>query len=81
MAVVRKTIVLTEQQDAWISAQVDAGSYADDSDAIRDLIRKEQNRSRELDALRSSLDAGEQSGEPLPFDFTAFKERKAAQHG
>jgi antitoxin ParD1/3/4 len=24
---------------------------------------------------------GEQSGEPEPFDFAAFKKRKSAQHG
>jgi putative addiction module CopG family antidote len=42
MATVRKTITLTDQQDAWIATQVDAGDYADDSEAIRDLIRREQ---------------------------------------
>ena len=44
MATVRKTITLTEQQNAWIAAQIDAGSYTNDSEAIRDLIRREQER-------------------------------------
>ena len=81
MATVRKTITLTEQQDAWIAAQIDAGSYTDDSEAIRDLIRREQERSFEIESIRYALIEGEQSGEPERFGFVAFKQRKAAQHG
>ena len=81
MATVRKTITLTEQQDAWIAAQVAAGSYTNDSEAIRDLIRREQERGLEIEGIRQALIEGEQSGEPEGFDFTAFKRRKIAQHG
>ncbi len=81
MATVRKTITLTEQQDAWISAQIAAGSYTNDSEAIRDLIRREQERSAEIESIRQALIEGEQSGEPEPFDFATFKQRKAAQYG
>jgi len=81
MAVVRKTVTLTEQQDAWISAQVAAGHYTNDSEAIRDLIRREQARSLEAVAVRKALEAGERSGEPERFDFEAFKRRKIADHG
>jgi antitoxin ParD1/3/4 len=42
MTTVRKTITLTEQQNDWIAAQVLAGSYTNDSEAIRDLISREQ---------------------------------------
>lgn len=81
MATVRKTITLTEQQDAWIAAQVAAGNYTNDSEAIRDLIRREQERGAEIERIRHALIEGEQSGEPQPFDFAAFKRRKAAEHG
>ena len=81
MATVRKTITLTEQQNAWITAQIDAGSYTNDSEAIRDLIRREQERRSEVDGIRQALIEGEQSGEPERFDFAAFKQRKAAEHG
>lgn len=81
VATVRKTITLTLQQDAWIAAQIEAGSYTNDSEAIRDLIRREQERTFEIDTLRQALKEGEQSGEPEPFDFAAFKQQKAAQHG
>lgn len=81
MATVRKTITITEQQNAWIANQIAAGSYTNDSEAIRDLIRREQERGAEIEALRRALIEGEESGEPKPFDFAAFKRRKTAQHG
>ena len=81
MATVRKTITLTEQQNAWITAQIDSGSYTNDSEAIRDLIRREQEKRAGIDSIRQALIAGEQSGEPERFDFAAFKQRKAAEHG
>ena len=81
MATVRKTITLTEQQNAWIAAQIDAGHYADDSEAIRDLIRREQERGSKIESIRQALLEGEQSGEPETFDFAAFKQRKAAEFG
>jgi len=81
MATVRKTITLTEQQNAWIAAQIAAGSYTNDSEAIRDLIRREQERSAETESVRLALIEGEQSGEPESFDFAAFKQRKLAEHG
>jgi antitoxin ParD1/3/4 len=81
MATVRKTITITEQQNAWIAAQIEAGSYTNDSEAIRDLIRREQERGHETERLRQALIEGEESGEPEPFDFAAFRRRKAAQYG
>ena len=81
MATVRKTITLTQQQDAWISDQIAAGSYTNDSEAIRDLIRQAQQRDLELDSIRAALIQGELSGEPEPFDFAAFKRRKLEEHG
>lgn len=81
MTAVRKTITLTEQQDAWIESRIAAGHYTDDSEAIRDLIRREQERSFESETIRQALIEGEQSGEPESFDFAAFKQRKTAQHG
>ena len=81
MGTVRKTITLTDKQDGWIKAQVDAGHYTNDSEYIRDLIRREQERSAEIEAVRSALIEGELSGEARPFDATAFKQRMLTQHG
>lgn len=80
MATVRKTITVTDQQDQWIAAQVRAGRFTNDSELIRDLIRREQERSADLQAVRQALIEGERSGKPEAFDFAAFIERKRAQH-
>lgn len=55
MATVRKTITLTQQQDARITAQIAAGHYANDSEVIRDLIRPEQEHSFEIETIRLAL--------------------------
>ncbi|MDP3439108.1 MAG: type II toxin-antitoxin system ParD family antitoxin [Azonexus sp.] len=81
MGVVRKTITLTDQQDSWVKAQISAGHYTNDSEYIRDLIRREQERNGEIDAIRNALIEGEASGEPRRFDATAFKQRMRAAHG
>lgn len=81
MSTVRKTITLTEQQDQWVKAQINAGNYTNDSECIRDLIRREQGRSAEVEAIRAALIEGEASGEPRLFDPIAFKQRMLAAHG
>ncbi|MCE5360681.1 type II toxin-antitoxin system ParD family antitoxin [Candidatus Igneacidithiobacillus taiwanensis] len=81
MPTVRKTITLTDQQDSWIKAQIQAGHYTNDSEYIRDLIRREQERMAQLEALRAALIEGENSGTPQPFDLSAFKARMMAGHG
>ncbi len=81
MGTVRKTITLTEQQDNWVKAQIEAGNYTNDSEYIRDLIRREQERSAETEAIRAALLEGEGSGEPKRFDISAFKQIMLAGHG
>lgn len=79
MTTVRKTITVTDQQDAWIASQVSTGRFANDSELIRDLIRREQERSAGVEAVRQALIEGERSGEPQAFDFGAFLSDKIAQ--
>lgn len=81
MGTIRKTITLTDKQDAWIKAQIDAGHYTNDSEYIRDLIRREQERSGDIETIRAALIEGEGSGEPKPFDAGAFKQRMLTMHG
>jgi len=60
MSMTRKTITITEQMDAWVKAQIQTGKYGNDSEYIRDLIRKDQDK---LDTQRAMLLEGERSGE------------------
>ena len=52
-----------------------------DSEIIRDLIRREQERRAEIEALRAALIEGENSGEPGAFNLSAFMQRIHAAHG
>lgn len=81
MATVRKTITLTHQQDDWIKAQIEAGHYTNDSEYIRDLIRREPEHGALVDATRAALIEGENSGAPRPFNATAFKKRMRSARG
>lgn len=80
MGIARKTITITDQQEAWIKAQVRAGAFTNDSEYIRDLIRRDQARSTELEALRAELIRGELSGPARPFNAAAFKRQMASKH-
>jgi antitoxin ParD1/3/4 len=75
MTTVRKTITLTGQQDDWIKTQVENGDYTNDSEYIRDLIRREQDRGAEIEAIRSALIEGEKSGKPKRFDANSFRRK------
>ena len=71
MAPVRMNITLTEREDAWVAAQIEAGRFANESECIRALICREQDRLH-METVRSALIEGERSGEPRPFDFDEY---------
>lgn len=81
MAMVKKSITVTDQQDNWIKAQMATGNYATDSEVIREALREKQARSAEIEAIRAALIEGEQSGvsDRTPQEiFAAAKERLKA---
>ena len=80
MGTTRKTITVTEQQDEWIKARIAAGDFTNDSEYIRDLIRRDQARQVEIEVIRRELIKGEESGEPRRFDGELFKEKMTAKH-
>ena len=62
MSTIRKTITLTDTQNEWIKAQIESGAYTNDSEVMRDLIRKAQAEHAEIEAIRAKLIEAEQSG-------------------
>ena len=62
MGTIRKTITLTESQDQWVKAQIAAGRFTNDSEYIRDLIRRDHERRTELEAVRVAVLEGLDSG-------------------
>ncbi|MBU1296092.1 MAG: type II toxin-antitoxin system ParD family antitoxin [Gammaproteobacteria bacterium] len=73
MGMHRKTITLTEQQNNWVKSQIESGYFGNDSEYIRDLIRKDQQAKERLAILRQALVEGESSGESKPLDISAIK--------
>jgi len=80
MGTTRKTITVTDQQDSWIKAQITAGQFTNDSEYIRDLIRRDQASQADIEAIRAALIEGEESGESQSFDSSQFKQDMAAKH-
>ena len=62
MPTVRKSITLTDLQDRWIKAQIAAGHFTNDSEYIRDLIRRDRERSSKFEALKAAVEEGLASG-------------------
>lgn len=73
------SVSLGEHFSGFISAQVDAGRYGSASDVVRAGLRLLEEHEARVKALQDALIAGEQSGEPRPFDFDSFKARKRAE--
>ena len=62
MGTTRKTITLTDKQDQWIKAQIAAGEYANDSEYIRALVRRDQEENAKFQALKQAIQEGLSSG-------------------
>ena len=62
MGNVRKTITLTEQQDQWIKTLAAAGEFANDSEYVRELIRRDQEHYKKLQTLKAAIQEGLDSG-------------------
>ncbi|MBO0322602.1 type II toxin-antitoxin system ParD family antitoxin [Muricauda sp. CAU 1633] len=62
MDTVRKSITFTNQQDSWIKLRVQNGDFTNDSEYIRDLVRKDQQENMKLAELKNAIDQGLQSG-------------------
>ncbi|MAL42362.1 MULTISPECIES: type II toxin-antitoxin system ParD family antitoxin [Thalassospira] len=59
---IKKSITVTETQEAWIQAQLATGQYASDSEVVREALREKQMRMAEMEHIRSTLIAAEESG-------------------
>lgn len=62
MAIIRKTVTFTEQQDKWIKAQIKAGEFTNDSEYLRNLVRLDQAKNVKFLELKQSLIKGMESG-------------------
>ena len=56
------TIAISENLREWISRKTQSGEYADSSDYVSDLIRRDQERSAKIAAMQTAVNAGLASG-------------------
>ena len=84
MTTVRKTITLTSQQDQWIKAQIAGGGFTNDSEYIRDLLRRDQEQNAKFVVLKAAIQEGLDSGISDKTVLEVWKEaeqRYAVKHG
>lgn len=65
MAMVKKSIAISEQQDVWLKEQLQSGNYGNESEVFRDLIRERQAQNnlseKEIEFVRNALIEAENS--------------------
>lgn len=59
---IKKSITVTEAQEAWIQSQLATGQYASDSEIVREALRERQMRVAEIDRIRAALRDAEEAG-------------------
>jgi len=65
-------ISLPQQMKDWVEAQTKDGKYANSSDVVRDLIRRELVRREKIAAMQEKIDEGYASGFSEVGDIDAF---------
>ena len=55
-------VSLPDPMKAWVEAQAQTGRYANASDYVRDLIRRDQERVEKIAAMQKLIDEGLASG-------------------
>jgi antitoxin ParD1/3/4 len=73
-------ISLPDPMKNWVEDQARSGRYANSSDYVRDLIRRDRARLDAIAEIQAAVDTGLASGPAKPLDREAFKSRMRAQH-
>ena len=73
------SVSLGDHFASFIDSQVREGRYGSASDVVRAGLRLLEEHETKVKVLQDALIAGEQSGEPKPFDFDGFIDRKTAE--
>ena len=84
MALVKKSITVTDRQERWIRAQIDSGEYGSDSEYFRDLIRRDQEQNAQFRALKEAIRDGLESGvsdKTVKEVWAEAEQRYRARHG
>ena len=66
------SISLGDHFNDFVEQQISSGRYTSASEVIRAGLRLLQDYETKLDRLRELIREGDESGDPVPFDFDAF---------
>jgi antitoxin ParD1/3/4 len=73
-------ISLPDPMKNWVEEQSRTGRYANSSDYVRDLIRRDRARSEAIAELQAAINTGLASGLVDEFDRSDFKARMRAKY-
>lgn len=74
-------ISLPDPMRDWVESQINSGQYANNSDYVRDLIRKDQQRAAKIEALQNAITKGIESGPAGELDMEAIKKKARQKAG
>lgn len=74
-------ISLPDSMRDWVNSRIDSGVYANNSDYIRDLIRRDQMDTIKLEALQKAITAGLESGPAKPLNMAEIKRKARLKAG
>jgi antitoxin ParD1/3/4 len=70
------SIVLSDHFLEYIGRKVESGEFGSTSEVIRDALRRAEERDKRIANLRELIREGEESGDPIAFDWDEFLARK-----
>lgn len=73
-------VSLPDPMKLWVEERTKGGRYSNASDYVRDLIRKDQERTEGIAELQALITQGIDSGAAQSFDKSAFLARMKQQH-
>lgn len=74
-------ISLPDPMKGWVEDQARSGRYANSSDYIRDLIRRDRQRVEAMQTLQAAISEGLASGPAEALDRDAFRAGMLRRHG
>ncbi|WP_246727435.1 type II toxin-antitoxin system ParD family antitoxin [Agrobacterium sp. MA01] len=70
------TVTVSGELAEFIEAKISAGDYASEAEVIEAALALLRDEVDGLAAIQAAIDEGEASGQPQPFDFDEFIDRK-----
>ena len=74
-------ISLPDSMRDWVESRIDTGLYSNNSDYVRDLIRKDQLREEKVNAMQKAITDGLESSAAGKLDMQAIKQKARAEAG